>query len=175
MSPLHALTLGDVLREHRRSRPGQVAAVDGDLRLTYAGLDERVNRLANALLAAGVGAGDRILWLGQNSFRVIETLLAAAKIGTYFCAANWRQSAGEMTFVLDDLSPALVIHQAAEIGDTVRAAREQSQAGAARWVQHDNGEYEALVGSGAPVDPDHAVDADAIDAASRHSSSRNEF
>ena len=71
-----------------------------------------------------------------------------------------------MTFVLDDLSPALVVHQACEIGDTVRAAREQSRAGAAaRWVQHDNGEYEALVASGAPVDPDHAVDADAIDPA----------
>jgi long-chain acyl-CoA synthetase len=164
MSPLHALTLGDVLREHRRSRPGQVAAVDGAVRLTYAALDERVNRLANALLADGVGPGDRVLWLGQNSFRVIECLLATAKIGAYFCAANWRQSADEMAFVLDDLSPALVIHQAAEIGDTVRAARERSQTGAsARWVQHDNGEYEALVESGSTVDPEHAVDGGTVD------------
>jgi len=55
MSPLHGLTLGDVLREHRRSRPGQTATIDGDRRLTYAALDERVNRLANALGDAGVG------------------------------------------------------------------------------------------------------------------------
>ena len=34
MDVLHGLTLGDVLREHRRSRPQQIAVVDGDVRLT---------------------------------------------------------------------------------------------------------------------------------------------
>jgi acyl-CoA synthetase (AMP-forming)/AMP-acid ligase II len=158
MSSLHGLTLGDVLREHRRSRPDRVAAVDGDVRLTYAELDQRVNRLANGFVGAGVGSGDRIVWLGQNSFRLLECLLAAAKLGAYFCATNWRQSGEETAFVLDDLSPALVVHQAAEIGETVRAARELSQAAAAaRWVQHDNGEYEALLGAGSPSEPDLAV------------------
>ena len=82
MSSLHGLTLGDVLREHRRSRPDQVAAVDGDVRLTYAGLDERVEpagQRTRSPPASGPATGS--LWLGQNSFRVIETLLAAAKIG----------------------------------------------------------------------------------------------
>jgi long-chain acyl-CoA synthetase len=159
MSPLHGLTLGDVLREHRRARPGQVATVDGDVRLTYAELDGRVSRLANALRGAGVGSGDRILWLGQNSFRLLECLLAASRLAAYFCAANWRQSAEEMTFVLDDLTPAVVVHQAAEIGEHVATARAASSAaGGARWIQHDNGEYEAFVASGAPDDPDLPVD-----------------
>src|SRR2546427_628568 len=141
------------------SRPGQVALVDGALRLTYPQVDARVNQLANALRDEGVGGGDRILWLGQNSFRLIECLLAASKLGAYFCAANWRQSAEELAFVLDDLSPALVVHQAAEIGDTVRTAREQSSAaGAAHWLRHDNGEYEAFAASGAPGDPDRPVE-----------------
>jgi long-chain acyl-CoA synthetase len=164
MSPLHGLTLGDVLREHGRSRPGQTATIDGDRRLTYAALDERVNRLANALRDAGVGGGDRILWLGQNSFRLLECLLAASKLGAYFCAANWRQSAEELAFVLDDLTAAVVVHQAAEIGDAVQAARAQSGAAAsARWIQHDNGEYEAFVTAGSaddlhvPVESEEAV------------------
>src|SRR5438477_9943955 len=80
---MHGLTFADVLREQRRSRPEQVAVVDGDfgrdVRLTYPELDDRSNRLANALAAAGVSHGDRILWLGQNSFRVVEALAAAAK------------------------------------------------------------------------------------------------
>jgi long-chain acyl-CoA synthetase len=50
--------------------------VDGPYRLTRPEVDNRVNRLANALLGAGVGEGDRILWLGQNSCRVYELLLA---------------------------------------------------------------------------------------------------
>src|SRR2546430_5333663 len=137
---------GAVLRDHRRSRPGQVALVDGALRLTYPQVDARVNQLANALRGEGVGGGDRILWLGQNSFRLIECLLAASKLGAYFCAANWRQSAEELAFVLDDLTAAVVVHQAAEIGDAVQAARAQSgAAGSARRVPHDNGE-EAAVG-----------------------------
>src|SRR2546430_1278905 len=154
MSPLHGLTLGDVLREHRRSRPGQVALVDGALRLTYPQVDARVNQLANALRGEGVGGGDRILWLGQNSFRLIECLLAASKLGAYFCAANWRQSAEELAFVLDDMSAAGVVHQAAGVGDAVQAARSQSGPGPARWVQHGHGEY----AGGRPDGPDVRAD-----------------
>src|SRR2546428_12208506 len=103
MPPCQGLTLGEVLGEHRRSRPGQVALVDGALRLTYPQVDARVNQLANALRGEGVGGGDRILWLGQNSFRLIECLLAASKLGAYFCAANWRPAGAEAPVVLDDL------------------------------------------------------------------------
>ena len=128
---LHATGLGDLLREHRRSWPQQPAVVDGDVRLTYLELDDRVNRAAQALAAAGVGAGARILWLGQNSFRIVELLFAAAKLGAILCPANWRQTADELAFVLDDLDPAVVVWQEHEIGDTVRAARER------RPVTHD--------------------------------------
>jgi long-chain acyl-CoA synthetase len=151
MSPLHALTLADVLREHRRSWPTGIAAVDESLRLTYPELDDRVNMLANALREAGVGAGDRVLWLGQNSFRVLETLLAVAKIGGALCPANWRQSAAEMAFVLDDLMPAVVLWQDTEIGDTVRAARAEHRAPSV-WLEHTS-EYEDFLATGAPTDP----------------------
>ena len=79
MSPLHALTLGDVLREHARSWPQHVAAVDGDTRLTYPQLDARENRLAHGLHGLGVGAGDRVLWLGQNSMRLLDCLQLAGQ------------------------------------------------------------------------------------------------
>jgi long-chain acyl-CoA synthetase len=159
---LHALTLGDVLREHRRSRPQHTATVCGSHRAGYAELDARVNRLAGALAGAGVGVGDRILWLGQNCHRLLEGLLAAAKLGAMFCPANWRQSAAEMAFVVDDLEPRVVIWQETEIGDAVRGARAAARAAeAARWVQHDAdgpGSYEALLAAGDDEDPDVAVD-----------------
>jgi acyl-CoA synthetase (AMP-forming)/AMP-acid ligase II len=162
---MHGLTFGDALREHRRSRPEQVAVVDGDfgrdVRLTYPELDDRVNRLANALAAAGVGEGDRILWLGQNSFRVIETLAAAAKLGAMFCPANWRQSADEMAFVVVDVDAKVVIWQDEEIGDTVRAARELARS-PARWLRHDadgDGSYEAFLDGAPDADPVAEIDA----------------
>lgn len=160
MDLLHSLTFADVLREHRRSHPRQTAVVCGELRLAYPELDERVNRLANALRRDGFAAGDRILWLGQNCHRVLEGLLAAAKLGGVFCPVNWRQSPAELAFVIDDLAPRLVVWQAAEIGAAVEQARKQSST-SARWLQHDasgEGSYEALLASADASDPGLPVD-----------------
>jgi acyl-CoA synthetase (AMP-forming)/AMP-acid ligase II len=132
------------------------------VRLTYPELDDRVNRLVAALAGAGVGAGDRVLWLGQNSFRIVELLFAAAKLGAILCPANWRQTADEMAFVLDDLDPKVVVWQAAEVGDTVAAARRAFGPGRARWIQHDGDgpeSYEGFVAAvGHATDPDRAID-----------------
>src|SRR5436305_1970475 len=76
MTGLHAMTLGDLLRANSRSHPTGTATVCGGDRSTYPELDERVNRLASALGGEAVGAGDRVLWLGQNCHRVLELLLA---------------------------------------------------------------------------------------------------
>ncbi|WP_214322366.1 AMP-binding protein [Nonomuraea sediminis] len=105
---IHSLTLSDVLAEHARSRPQVTAVVDGQVRLTYPELDERVSRLADALAGRGVTAGERVLWVGQNSHAVLELLLACSRLGAIFCPANWRQSAQELRFIVDDLTPRVV-------------------------------------------------------------------
>ena len=156
MDLLHALTLGDVVREHRRSHPLRTAAVCGDVRLTWPELDDRVNRLAGALSGAGVGAGDRVLWLGQNCHRVLESMLACAKLGAAFCPANWRQTGVEFAFVVDDAKPAVVLWQETEIGDAVNEARTKA-AHDARWINHES-EYEQFLASGDPVDRELEVD-----------------
>lgn len=160
MDPLHSLTLGDVLREHVRSYPERTATVCGDHRATFPELDERVNRLANALLAEGFARGDRILWLGQNCHRVLEGLLAAAKLGGSFCPANWRQTAEELAFVIDDLEPKAVVWQEAEIGEAALAARDAA-GWKSLWLQHDahgDGSYEGLLAGASPEDPGIEVD-----------------
>ena len=158
------ITIGDVISEHRRTYPGRLALVDGDRRLTWPELDERINRLANALRATGVGPGDRILWLGQNSFRVYELLGAAAKIGAMVCPGYWRWAPPEMAFAIEDFTPKVVIWQDEEIGGTVRAARAASPAGeAALWLRHDAAAdhgYEAFLAGGDPGDPGQDIDPD---------------
>ena len=70
-----------------------VAFVDGDERITYAEFDERTDRLANALTSEGVLPGDRVLWIGANSHRVFELLVAAGIIfAAGFAFRQWRQS-----------------------------------------------------------------------------------
>lgn len=140
--PLHSLTLDATLEEHRRSRPDHIAAVFEHRVFTYPQLADRVIQLANAMAAAGVGRGDRVLWAGQNTHVVLEGLLACARLGAMFCPLNWRQTADEIAFVIDDLEPRLVIWQAREIGEAVLAARASARhAAAAQWIRfEDDGE-----------------------------------
>lgn len=156
---LHRYTLADSFREHRRSYPTRLATIDGDTRRTWVELDDRINRLCSALTTAGVGHGDVILWLGQNSHRILECLGAAAKLGAVCCVANWRQSVDETAFVLDDAGASVVVWQEAEVGDTVREARSRAQDHGELWLRHDApageaGSYEAFLASGEAIDPE---------------------
>ncbi len=151
----HHLTLPGVLAEHRRSRPRSTALVCGGDRWTYPELDDRTDRLALALSRSGVGVGSRLVWLGQNCHRLVETWLAGAKIGAVVVPANWRQSATEMVTLLEDARPDVVLWQHEEIGSAVEEARSRWE-GDALWLQHDspNGAdgYEQFLATGDPSD-----------------------
>ncbi|MET8866997.1 AMP-binding protein [Nonomuraea sp. NPDC004580] len=140
---IHSLTLSDVLAEHARGRPQVTAVVDGEVRLTYPELDERVSRLAAALDGLGVGAGDRVVWLGQNAYAVLELLLACSRLGAVLCPANWRQSLDELRFVLGDLTPAAVVWEPSDVTMALR-----DEAGGA-WVRAGE-EYERLIAGAEP-------------------------
>ena len=63
---------------------------------SFGAINLRVNRLAHALLAAGVARGDRIAILALDSHRYMETVLAAMKIGAVFMPLNWRLTRAEV-------------------------------------------------------------------------------
>lgn len=135
------ITLADICQENGRRFPAKVAVIDGTVRLTWPEFNDRVNRAAHLLADHGVSRGDRVLWLAQSSHRFLELMLACARLGAMICPTNWRQSAEELAFVIDDFDPAVVIWQHEEIGERVTAARE-SVATSARWIQHDSDEAE---------------------------------
>lgn len=143
-------TLPSLLDEHARSRPEGLAVVCGDHRLTWSELDVEVRQLAGALAGAGVGRGDRVLWMGQNCHRVLQALAACAHLGAAFCPVNWRQSSAELAFVLNDADPKLVFWQKEEVGAAIRSARDAAST-SARWIQHDGAasddeSYDAFIG-----------------------------
>ncbi len=76
---------------------------------TYAELDRRSAQTANALLAAGVGRGDRVAVLAHNGPVFFELAFAASRIGAALVGLNWRLAAPEIEVILDDADPALVI------------------------------------------------------------------
>jgi acyl-CoA synthetase (AMP-forming)/AMP-acid ligase II len=161
--PIRSLSLAEILEEHRRSLPNNVAAISEGQMFTFPQFADRVIRLANALEDAGVRQGDRILWLAQNTHGVLEGIIAAGKLGAMFCPVNWRQTADEMAFVIDDLEPKIVVWQDTEIGAAVTAARASAKHQHALWLAldgKDDDSYEAFVAQGAKEDRDRDIDPD---------------
>ena len=87
------LRVADVIRERAASAATRSRSRSGDRELTFAALDERSNRLAQALRARGVGPGDRVAYLDRTAPEVIELLFAVSKIGAVIVPMNWRLAA----------------------------------------------------------------------------------
>lgn len=81
--------------------PDKVAIVFEGRRYNFSQLNERVNRLGNALLNLGVQKSDRIAILQVNTNQCIETYFAVAKIGAIYVPLNFRAKGAELTYMLN--------------------------------------------------------------------------
>ncbi|MGQ4618842.1 AMP-binding protein [Nocardia sp. R7R-8] len=83
-----------------RYQPDSVAIhyTGGDL--TYAQLDDRAARLATVLADRGIGAGDRVAYVGLNSPAFLITLFATFRLGAIFVPVNFRLAGPELKAVL---------------------------------------------------------------------------
>ena len=103
------LRVADVVREHAKLRPSHVAVRHRDRSVSYRELDDRSNRLAQALLAAGAGEGSRIAYIDRSAPEVIELLFAVSKIGAVAVPLNWRLAVPELRVILEDAEPPVLI------------------------------------------------------------------
>jgi long-chain acyl-CoA synthetase len=103
------LRVADVVRKVADKHGDRVALLHGDRHASYAELDERSNRLAQALLASGVGKGSRVAYLDRTAPEVIELLFAASKIGAVLVPLNWRLAPRELAVILEDAQPSVLI------------------------------------------------------------------
>ncbi|WP_336135814.1 long-chain-fatty-acid--CoA ligase [Natronomonas amylolytica] len=85
-----------------------VVAHDGT-EYTYAEVNDRVNQLAHALEERGISKGDKVALLAPNTHYFIETLYATNKLGAVFVPMNYRLTAGELDYILNDCAADVVI------------------------------------------------------------------
>ena len=89
-----------------------LAARCDDETMTYAQLDERSNRLANALLAMGLSHGDRVATLIENSIRCVEIDFALAKAGLVRVSLNPKLTSREAAYIFQDSDAKCIIYGA---------------------------------------------------------------
>ena len=120
------------------------------MRVSFAQLDQRTDRLADALARHGVGSGDRVAMLLLDGLPVIELLIAGAKLGAIAVLLNWRLAAPELAFILESADPRVLIC-------AVRHRSLFSQTGVAipcitiPGTARTDGPYEELIAGSAPL------------------------
>jgi benzoate-CoA ligase family protein len=79
---------------------GQAAILCGDRSVSFSELEAAVNRSGNALLAHGVGRGDRVLFLMDDSPELVAAYLGTMRIGAVAVALNVRLASRDLLFVI---------------------------------------------------------------------------
>jgi acyl-CoA synthetase (AMP-forming)/AMP-acid ligase II len=89
-----------------RDRP---AVVFRDRAFSYTQIERRSNQLANALVGLGLGAGERVAVLLNNSVESIESQFGAEKAAQGYVALNVRHTLAEHAAILNDAQAAVLI------------------------------------------------------------------
>ena len=104
------MVIGDFLKGTASRHPERPAFIFGRDRISYDDADRRSNRLAQALLAAGVRTGDRVAIFNTESHRSVEVIFGAAKIGAAFVPLNYRMGEDELGYIFRDCTPKAVFY-----------------------------------------------------------------
>jgi long-chain acyl-CoA synthetase len=95
-------SLANTLRRHLGERGDAPMMVYGDRTITWSQMHGRAAQVAQALLAEGVTAGDRIAFLDKNGPEFFEVLFGAGMVNAVTVAVNWRLAAPEVEYTVND-------------------------------------------------------------------------
>jgi acyl-CoA synthetase (AMP-forming)/AMP-acid ligase II len=104
-----SMNIGTLLTKTARIFPEKPAIVHGSKKLTYARLNARANRLANALNHHGLRQGDTVALLQYNYPEMLESMFACFKAGYGAVPINWRLHPNEFSFIIDHSQAKAVI------------------------------------------------------------------
>lgn len=133
--------IGMLLPRHARFRGDHLAFLCGDQRFTYRAFNAYVNKLANAILAAGLQKGDKVATVLPNCTQLMAAYWAAAKSGTVIVPMSPLLQDAGLISLLADSDTALVLGHVSFTETFTRIRPQLPAIPADRWI---------LVGDGAP-------------------------
>jgi long-chain acyl-CoA synthetase len=102
MDQATAVATGMTLALHAETAPDRMAIISEHGDRTFAQLNANANRLARALRARGIGAGDSMSLVCANRPQFAEVLAAATRMGVRLTTVNWHLTGDEMGYILDN-------------------------------------------------------------------------
>jgi len=101
--------LATMFTDLARNRGDHPALVGATRTVTYAELERRGTRVANALRDLGVGEGERVAYLDLNNPEFFEVMVGAAKIGAAIAPLNYRLTPGELGRIVHDARATVLV------------------------------------------------------------------
>ena len=148
--------VGDLLRKSARTYEDRIAVSEPGREFTYGEVNERVNRLSNALLDRGYEPENScIAVLAENRGETVEVMYAGAKTGCLVPALNWRLKREELVHCVDLVEPD-VLFVSDQYRDKLTWVEEDAESDS-DYVYLDDDEsgtgYEEFVASGDTAEP----------------------
>ncbi len=116
------MNIGTLLPRHARYRPDHLAVVFEHQRLTFRQFNARVNRLAQALLAAGLAKGDKLATVLPNCLEQLDVYWAAARTGIVVVPMSPLLQESGLVALLDNADARMVVSTSA-FADTLDRIR----------------------------------------------------
>ena len=115
------MDLGTVFECAVARDPAAAAIVDGDVRRSFRDWQTEIRSVAGGLEAMGLGRGDHLVCVMANGCEMATLFWACHMLGLIFTPFNWRATAAEIAYVLEDAEAAAVAFDA-HGRDAVQAA-----------------------------------------------------
>jgi fatty-acyl-CoA synthase len=155
--PLLTQTIGDNLEATARRLPDHEAlvVVHQGVRQTYAELDAAADRLARALIAAGIEVGDRVGIWAPNRYEWVHLQYATARAGVILVNINPAYRTSELRYALTQSGCRLVVSAEAHLTSDYRSMLDEVGPGIdtlERVVYLGTDEWDAFLDAGDAVD-----------------------
>jgi long-chain acyl-CoA synthetase len=134
------MNIGSLLPRHAQYRPHHTALVFEDCRLTFLEFNQRVNRLANALLKLGVKQGDKVATILPNCLELLESYWAVVKIGAVIVPLSQLLRGKGLLNLLRDSDTSTVITNSCVVGELNSIRHELKDIPAERYISTDDAE-----------------------------------
>ncbi|MFN3233282.1 MAG: class I adenylate-forming enzyme family protein [Alphaproteobacteria bacterium] len=94
--------ISDLIDFHARTRPDAEALVFEDARLSWAAFDETVSRIANGLIALGIGRNDKVAVLADTSPEYFCTFFGIVRAGACVVPLSGMATADSLRLMIQD-------------------------------------------------------------------------
>ncbi len=147
------MVIGSLPVQCARRYPKKAATIFQDQTQTFDQFNARINALGDGLKKLGLKKGDKVSIISRNNPQMLEVMFAAAKCGMIFVPINFRLTAPELEFVINDAEINILF-----VGEHYREIVHEVQRNiqCPHVITLGDG-YESLISKGATKEPDVSV------------------